>query len=198
MLSSYAFMLINLGNQFQRICHNRCSWFDYYKWFMYFKPFISFKRIQYTLGIIIKRRLAYYAYLFIGMDMDTFSPMGGTQILHTVENIVNNAQTLTEPGWSAFKDTKNRHAIINDSREDLVLCCEVGSGVIPVSREERQAREVIKAGVDVLLCVREYPKVFDAVLNAVRRGEIPESRIDESVRRILKLRHRSITYGDKK
>lgn len=61
--------------------------------------------------------LAYYAYLFIGMDMDTFSPMGGTQILHTVENIVNNAQTLTEPGWSAFKDTKNRHAIINDYME---------------------------------------------------------------------------------
>lgn len=55
----------------------------------------------------------------------------------------------------------------------------------------------IKAGVDVLLCVREYPKVFDAVLNAVRRGEIPESRIDESVRRILKLRHSSITYGSK-
>lgn len=61
--------------------------------------------------------LAYYAYLFIGMDMDTFSPMGGTQILHTVENIVNNAQTLSEPGWSAFKDTKNRHAIINDYME---------------------------------------------------------------------------------
>ncbi len=61
--------------------------------------------------------LAYYAYLFIGMDMDTFSPLGGTQILHTVENIVNNAQTLAEPGWSAFKDTKNRHAIINDYME---------------------------------------------------------------------------------
>ena len=46
----------------------------------------------------------------------------------------------------------------------------------------------IKAGVDVLLCVREYPRVFEAVVNAVRRGEIPESRIDESVRRILALR----------
>jgi len=46
----------------------------------------------------------------------------------------------------------------------------------------------IKAGVDILLCVREYPKVFDSVVAAVRRGEIPESRIDESVRRILKLR----------
>ena len=53
----------------------------------------------------------------------------------------------------------------------------------------------IKAGVDVLLCVREYPKVFDAVIGAVHRGEIPESRIDESVRRILKLRHQSKAYS---
>ena len=55
----------------------------------------------------------------------------------------------------------------------------------------------IKAGVDVLLCVREYPKVFDAVIGAVHRGEIPESRIDESVRRILKLRHLSKSYSQK-
>lgn len=61
--------------------------------------------------------LAYYAYLFIGMDLDTFAPLGGTQILQTAENIVNNAQMLTEPGWGAFKDTKNRHAIINDYME---------------------------------------------------------------------------------
>lgn len=47
----------------------------------------------------------------------------------------------------------------------------------------------IKAGVDILLCVREYPLVFETVLAAVRRGEIPEARVDESVRRILKLRH---------
>jgi len=58
--------------------------------------------------------LAYYAYLFIGMDLDTFSPMGGTDVLHVVESIVNNAQTMSEPGWKAFDNTKNRHAIIND------------------------------------------------------------------------------------
>lgn len=58
--------------------------------------------------------LAYYAYLFIGMDLDTFSPLGGTDILHMVESIVNNAQTMTVPGWKAFDDSRNRHAIIND------------------------------------------------------------------------------------
>ncbi len=58
--------------------------------------------------------LAYYAYLFIGMDLDTFSPMGGTEVLHVVESIVNSAQSMSEPGWKAFDKTNNRHAIIND------------------------------------------------------------------------------------
>lgn len=61
--------------------------------------------------------LAYYAYLFIGMDLDTFSPLGGTDVLHIVENIVNSAQTFTDPGWKAFGDDRNRHAIINDYME---------------------------------------------------------------------------------
>ena len=60
--------------------------------------------------------LAYYAYLFIGMDLDTYSPMGGTDVLHVVETIVNNAQSLGE-GWKAFDDSRNRHAIINDYME---------------------------------------------------------------------------------
>ena len=58
--------------------------------------------------------LAYYAYLVIGLDMDTFAPKGGTDILHKAENVVNNAQMLGEDGWKAFGDSKNRHAIVND------------------------------------------------------------------------------------
>lgn len=61
--------------------------------------------------------LAYYAYLFIGLDLDTMAPLGGTDILRMVENIVNNAQTMSEVGWKAFNDTRNRHAIINDYME---------------------------------------------------------------------------------
>ena len=58
--------------------------------------------------------LAYYAYLFIGLDLDTFSPLGGTDVLSIVEQIVNNAQTFGSAGWKAFSDDRNRHAIIND------------------------------------------------------------------------------------
>lgn len=61
--------------------------------------------------------LAYYAYLFIGMDLDTMAPLGGSSALQMVENIVNSAQSLSEPGWKAFGDDRNRHAIINDYME---------------------------------------------------------------------------------
>ncbi len=58
--------------------------------------------------------IAYYAYLIIGIDLDTFSPLGGTETLQTVKNITNSAQTLNGKGWKAFEDDKNRYAIIND------------------------------------------------------------------------------------
>ena len=58
--------------------------------------------------------IAYYIYLIIGLDMDSMAPMGGTDVLHIVENIVQAAQSLSETGWKAFDDSKNRHAIITD------------------------------------------------------------------------------------
>ncbi len=57
---------------------------------------------------------AYYAYLIIGLDLDSFAPMGGTDILQRCLNLVNNAQNLDFTGWKAFENSKNRFAIIND------------------------------------------------------------------------------------
>lgn len=58
--------------------------------------------------------LAYYAYLIIGMDMDTMAPLGGTNILQMAMDVANNAQNLGYAGWKAFEDNRNRFAIIND------------------------------------------------------------------------------------
>ena len=58
--------------------------------------------------------IAYYAYLIIGLDLDTFSPMGGEDVLQRCMNLVNNAQNLNFPGWKSFDNDRNRFAIIND------------------------------------------------------------------------------------
>lgn len=58
--------------------------------------------------------MAYYAYLIIGMDMDTMAPLGGTGVLQLAENVVTGAQNLGFAGWKAYDDNRNRFAIIND------------------------------------------------------------------------------------
>ena len=58
--------------------------------------------------------LAYYAMLLIGLDLDSFSPMGGTDVLQRCLVLVNNAQNLGFTGWKSFEDNRNRFAVIND------------------------------------------------------------------------------------
>lgn len=57
--------------------------------------------------------LAYYAYLVIGLDYDSFSPKGGTDYFKKAQNIVNNApeQGKSIVGWKAVEGNKNRYWI---------------------------------------------------------------------------------------
>ena len=57
---------------------------------------------------------AYYAYLLIGLDLDSFAPKGGEDVMQRCMNLTNNAQNLDFPGWKAFDNDRNRFAIIND------------------------------------------------------------------------------------
>ena len=79
----------------------------------------EFDQLEFNADVIDKdltALIAYYAYLIIGMDLDTMAPLGGTDVLETAKTIVTNAQSLllSAKGWKAFSDEKNRFAIIND------------------------------------------------------------------------------------
>ena len=79
--------------------------------------FVQFDQLNYNEEVIDNQLVAlfaYYAYLIIGLDLDSFAPMGGTDVLQRCMNLVNNAQNLGFPGWKAFDDSRNRFAIIND------------------------------------------------------------------------------------
>lgn len=56
----------------------------------------------------------YYAFLIIGLNLDSFSPMGGEAVLQRCMNLANNAQNLEFTGWKSFDNDRNRFAIIND------------------------------------------------------------------------------------
>ncbi|MBA2746095.1 MAG: DUF4835 family protein [Bacteroidota bacterium] len=53
--------------------------------------------------------LAFYAYLIIGVDYDTFSPLGGSPFLQRTQTIVANQQNSPERGWRAFESDRNRY-----------------------------------------------------------------------------------------
>lgn len=53
--------------------------------------------------------LAYYTYMILGFDYDTFSPLGGTEYFQIAEKIVTNAQNAPEAGWKPFDGSRNRN-----------------------------------------------------------------------------------------
>jgi len=53
--------------------------------------------------------LAYYAYIILGFDYDSFSPLGGTEYFQIAEQIVTNAQNAPEPGWKPYDASRNRN-----------------------------------------------------------------------------------------
>lgn len=60
--------------------------------------------------------LAYYAYLIIGFDLDTYERLGGTAMFQNAENIVSLSQSRSGSegdGWKAFTSNTNRYAIVN-------------------------------------------------------------------------------------
>jgi hypothetical protein len=53
--------------------------------------------------------LAYYTYIILGFDYDSFSPLGGTEFFQIAEKIVTNAQNAPEPGWKPYDGSRNRN-----------------------------------------------------------------------------------------
>lgn len=53
--------------------------------------------------------LAYYVYIILGVDYDSYSFLGGTEFYQMAEKIVNNAQNAPEAGWKPYDGSRNRN-----------------------------------------------------------------------------------------
>ena len=58
--------------------------------------------------------LAYYAYIIVGLDADTFEQSGGTPFYTAAQNIVNNAQNTGFTGWRSMEGMNNRFWLVNN------------------------------------------------------------------------------------
>ncbi len=58
--------------------------------------------------------LAFYAYVVLGMDYDSFSELGGTPFIQKALIVVNNAQSSNRIGWDALSSNRNRYALVEN------------------------------------------------------------------------------------
>jgi hypothetical protein len=65
--------------------------------------------------------LAFYAYIIIGMDYDSFSELGGTAYFQKALMVVNNAQSSGRAGWQALSSSRNRYSLIESINNPQML-----------------------------------------------------------------------------
>lgn len=78
--------------------------------------YVEFEQLEFTgtsLTSNLTATIVYYIYIILGLDFDSFSPLGGKAYFEQAQQIVNMAQSQgTWNGWKAFDGNQNRHALI--------------------------------------------------------------------------------------
>lgn len=77
--------------------------------------------------------------------------------------------------------------------KNLVITDSLKMGAITSYYTESQIYEMaINAGVDILLMPKDPQKALEVIKDAINKGTIKESQIDESIKKILKLKYKMI------
>lgn len=73
--------------------------------------------------------------------------------------------------------------------KNIIITDALNMGAVSLNYYPGEAAiESLKAGVDILLMTPDFEDVYNQVINAVKENTISEERIDESVRRVLKVK----------
>ncbi|PJC61937.1 MAG: DUF4835 domain-containing protein [Flavobacteriales bacterium CG_4_9_14_0_2_um_filter_32_27] len=146
--------------------------------------FNEFDNLQYSETSFLNNLtsvLAFYAYVVIGLDYDSYSLKGGTPYFTEAQKIISNAQGAKEPGWKAFESNANRYWIIQDllhpTHEPLRQCYyeyhRLGFDVM--------AKDVAAGRVVVLESLKLLDKVYKAKPGAFQLQSFFNAKADEIV-----------------
>jgi hypothetical protein len=96
--------------------------------------------------------LAYYSYLIIGMDQDSFALESGTTNFEKAQNITNLAQQSGFKGWSQLDGNQNRYFYINDLLSPTYAAIrktnlEYHTGLDLMTKDLKTSKEAVKAAI---------------------------------------------------
>lgn len=111
--------------------------------------------------------LAYYAYIILGFDYDSFSDLGGTPHFQKALQIVNNAQQVNRPGWQPLGSNRNRYWLIENITNAQMQ--EIRKAIYQYHRHGLDTfdKDPEKSRETILKCLREIKKVRDINPNAI-------------------------------
>ena len=137
--------------------------------------------------------IAFYAYLIIGLDMDTMGELGGSEFLNKALNIASGAQSLGGTGWQSGTSTRNRFTIIDDYMNASMLSIRQMmysfhlKGLDTMFRDTEKGRSVIAESLELLhnsyqeRPLSYFPKLFteykqDELINIFSQGPVKERK----------------------
>jgi hypothetical protein len=125
--------------------------------------------------------LAYYAYIIIGLDYDSFSSLGGSPYFSKAQTIVNNAQNLTDRGWKAYESSRNRYWLVENLmnvsfrplRETLYTYHRLGL--------DKFEENILESRAIVTSSIKELKKVYQDKPNSFLMQSFFTAKSDEIV-----------------
>jgi len=105
--------------------------------------------------------LGFYAYFVLGLDGDTFSPLGGADFYTQAQQVVNNAQNSGEDGWRAFESQRNRYWLLDNQLQAVfrplreLLYDYHRQGMDVMTEDVANARKKIAASIEKLKTVHQ-------------------------------------------
>jgi hypothetical protein len=153
---------------------------------------------QSTFTTNLTALLAYYCYLIIGYDMDSFSKLGGTPYFQACENIVSSAQSASldnaeAAGWRAFESNRNRYALINNLMDEAFqkyriyfydyhrygldeMVNNVGNGRARIARDIQVLKEAYNARPATYVINAFLDAKADELVNIFKEGTAEEKK----------------------
>src|SRR5690606_19052162 len=129
--------------------------------------------------------LAFYAFVIIGKDYDSFSPMGGEPYFQLAQDIVNSvpqSAASSNPGWRSVEGNRNRYWLVENLLSPRVRPMRQAmynyhrQGLDIMSADVETGRAVITQALDEVARVNQsYPNsMIVQLFNNEKSSEIVE------------------------
>ncbi len=142
---------------------------------------LDFSENNYTSNL--SSMLAFYAYMIIGMDNDSFAPLGGAQAFDRARAVVNQAasQNTAYPGWKPFESNRNRNWIIDNLQDPQFVPFREAIYTMHRLCLDQMADKPEQARKDMLVVLHEIQQLSQLKPGAAILRSFFEAKVDELV-----------------